>query len=218
MHRRPALARYARPGLAGIRRALRRRRRALAMLALLLAAMALLPSLAPAEARTAPVVVAARDLPTGHELVEGDLRMVDVPAVLLPVRALASDEEAVGRRLAAPLPEGSALTSTQLRDGAVALSADQALLAIPIDTALVRHLTPGSRIDLVVPGTDAATPRTIGATAVEIDETAGESAFPETSGAGGSASTVIVVAVEREDAPAIAHATREGWVVAVPVG
>lgn len=190
------------------------------MLALLLAAMALLPSLAPAEARTAPVVVAARDLPTGHELVEGDLRMVDVPAVLLPVRALASDEEAVGRRLAAPLPEGSALTSTQLRDGAVALSADQALLAIPVDAALVRHLTPGSRIDLVVPGTDAATPRTIGATAVEFDETAGERAFPETSGAGagGSASTVIVVAVEREDAPAIAHATRGGWVVAVPVG
>lgn len=221
MHRRPARAPGPRSGFAGLRRALRRRRRALALLALLLAGAAILPSFAPAPARTAPVVVAARDLPTGHLVVESDLRTVEVPVPLRPSGALASVDSAAGHRLAAPIPDGGALTGARLRDGAdPSVAPGHALLAVPVDTPLVRHITVGSDVELVVPSLDPQSPRKIPATVVETGDSAGDTAFQGAAGMGadGASQAMIVVAVDASDAPAIAHATREGWVVTVPVG
>ncbi len=60
-----------------------------------------------------PVVVAARDLDSGHVLTSGDLTEVSVPPSARPSHVLAADD-ATGRRVAGPLRAGEPLTDRRV--------------------------------------------------------------------------------------------------------
>jgi pilus assembly protein CpaB len=69
------------------------------------------------------IVVAASDLGRGGTLAAGSLRVVDVPAALVPPGAVASADAVAGRVLVADMAEGEALTETRLAgagDGPIA--------------------------------------------------------------------------------------------------
>jgi pilus assembly protein CpaB len=113
------------------------------------------------QRRYAPVkvVVAARDLPAGRVLQDGDLARRDMPSAFVPGGALAADEKgrAVGQQLVYPLSAGDAVVSAHLagRGGptlAARLRRGARAVTVPVDevssqAGLVR---PGDRIDLMV--------------------------------------------------------------------
>lgn len=203
-----------------LRRALRRRRRTLALLAAAGVLVAVLPAVAPADARTAPVVIAARALSAGRILGPSDLTVQEVPLGLVPDAALSTPEDGTGRRLAAPVAAGAMVPRDQLRapDDRVATPGLD-VLAVPADPALMRHLTPGSEVDVIVSTPDPAQTRTIRAIVADQEEPAGHAGDSTiVSGGSGVESAVILIAVDPSETAAIAFATREGWLVLAGVG
>jgi pilus assembly protein CpaB len=102
-----------------------------------------------------PVAVAAHDLRAGARLKPGDLAVRRVPAAYVPRGTLPSASEAVGGRLAAPLPAGGYLTAQLLgaqnaQSGRPLRRGERALeLAVSGGRAL-DAATPGVRVDVVV--------------------------------------------------------------------
>lgn len=199
-----------------LRRALRRRRRALALLAVLAAAMTVLPAFLPPHAESVRVVVAARDLEAGALLGTGDLTTTDVAAALAPAGGVRDPSAAVGHRLASALPRGMALTATQLRaSDDPGLAPGRAVVAVPVDQALVPYLTAGSAVRVVTAAPDQPEARIVPGTVVDPGESAGQTAGSLRPGGGGT--PVAVIAVPTADVATIAYATREGWVEIVRV-
>lgn len=144
----------------GVRRLRRLRRRVRAVVLgrrRLLAALCLGVAVALAvQARTAPppptvaVPVAARDLPAGARIAAGDVRLVafrpgSAPAGLVPAR------RAVGATTAGPVRAGEPLTDVRLL-GPGLLAAHPGTVALPVslaDTAVLRLLRPGDRVDVL---------------------------------------------------------------------
>lgn len=91
------------------------------------------------------VLVAARDLPPGRVLTDGDLRARSMPSDLVPDGALGNAEGV----LAAMLPRGAVATDRHLGDGgwAAGLPADRAAVAVAAEQ--VPRLTAGTRVALV---------------------------------------------------------------------
>lgn len=77
-----------------------------------------------------PVVVAARQLPVGHRLVDGDLRVRDQPAQAVPVGALTGTSAALDRTVVAPLAEGEPVTSLDLRTSALLAGLAEGTVAV----------------------------------------------------------------------------------------
>ncbi|MBU1247370.1 MAG: Flp pilus assembly protein CpaB, partial [Proteobacteria bacterium] len=67
-----------------------------------------------AQAETAPVVVATRDLPRGLTLTQDMLRVVELPANATPARAFTDPAQVEGRVLIAAVGEGETLTPVRL--------------------------------------------------------------------------------------------------------
>lgn len=200
------------------RRALRRRRRLLLILAVLTAAVIVLPSFAPASARTVPVLVAARDLPSGVPLAASDLEVSQVAQGLVPAGALADPREAIGQAVGSPVPRGQPVTAALLqREGG--LEPGRAAVVVPADRALLPHLRIGSEVDVVISTPEPALTRTVRARVLSLGESAGGRAAEAVSGGSASEGTVpVVLSVELSDTAAIAYATREGWVLLACVG
>lgn len=95
------------------------------------------------------VTVAARGLPAGHVLTEGDLRTVPWPEGLVPQDAVTGS---VVGTLVGVLPEGAVLTEAHLGRGGLGalVKKGRAAVAIPLD--LVAEHTLGAVLDVV--GTD----------------------------------------------------------------
>lgn len=203
------------PDLQDLRRALRRRRRTLAVLLLALVAVTVLPQWAPASARTVPVVVTARDLAPGHLLATEDLTTVDVAEALAP--AGPSVEDAVGRRLTTTVAIGTPLDTAWLRNPSDPRSAPgTVVLAVPVDPSLVTHLTPGTRVQVITSTTVPGDTTVTSATVVEMSDSAGQGEGVLGAGAGGS--RTVVLATDPGGARDIAYATREGWVALAILG
>src|SRR4051794_25378589 len=96
------------------RRALRRHRRKLAVLATLAAVLTGLTALAPPRPATVSVVTAARLLPGGSSITAADLDQTALPAQAVPDGALTDPTELIGRKVAGPVPTRQVLTTGAL--------------------------------------------------------------------------------------------------------
>src|SRR4051812_31367650 len=148
------------PILRPVRRAVLARRR---LLAALLTAVAVATGLHAATATPpaeVPVVVAARDLPSGTVLGDEDLRTVGFRPGSVPAGVAAAP---AGRTLAAPLRAGEPVTDVRLV-GPSLIEGYPGLAAVPVrlpDAAMADLLAVGDRVDLV-----SADPQRSGATVV----------------------------------------------------
>ncbi len=143
--------------LRAVRHQLRRRRRLLAAALTAVAVLGVLRALAPSEPDTVEVLVAARDLPSGTLLDDGDLVAHDYPQDLAPPDVATT---ALGRVLAAPLGRGEVLTDARLVGPGLALAEPgQTILPVRLpDAGMATLLQPGDEVDLVAtdPGTGAS--------------------------------------------------------------
>ncbi len=131
-----------------VRRLVLRRRRAIAALLTAIAVAAGLQAVAGPAPETVPVLVAARDLPAGAELAEGDFRTVRFAPDSQPDGVVT---DPVGQVLAAPLRSGEPVTDVRLV-GPELTTGQPGLVAVPVrlpDPGMVALLDVGDRIDLV---------------------------------------------------------------------
>lgn len=134
-----------------------RRRRLIAALLFGVGAAVAVRSVAPPAPATATLLVAARDLPAGREVAAADLVPVEVPPDAVP-EGLA--RAPVGRRLAAPVRAGEAVTDVRLVGPALGTAQPAGTVTVPLrlsDAGQVSLLTPGDRISLLGTDTRAGT-------------------------------------------------------------
>jgi Flp pilus assembly protein CpaB len=111
----------------------------------------------PAPERTAPVVVAARDLPAGSVLRPRDLTVRNWPARLRPDSAVPAPTRLVGARLAGPLARGEPVTEMRVLGRALTSGLGPGTVAVSVDlpasgAAIARA---GDYVDLLAgPATD----------------------------------------------------------------
>ncbi len=128
------------------------RRRALAVLATVLAVFATVSALQPDRGETVPVLAAARDLPGGTVLAAGDLVPLSLPAGAAPGAAVSEASELVGRALNGPVSARSVLTRAAVATGQSLARPGYVVVALPLDNdALAPLVAPGARIDLIDP-------------------------------------------------------------------
>lgn len=151
----------------GRRRAARRqrvRRWSAAVLAAL-AAFATVSALRPADtpATGLPTVVAARDLPAGAVLTEGDLLVEPRPAGQRPDTATGTTTGLPGRVLTSPISAREIVTSARLRGSGLLAGqpAGTVAMSLPVLDPGSTGVAPGSRIDLYASGTGAVVARDV---------------------------------------------------------
>ena len=185
----------ARRRIRAVRHQLRRRRRLIAAVLAAAAVVAGLRTVAPPAPDTVAVLVAARDLPSGALLEDGDLLTRDFPAELAPPGATGA---ASGRVLAAPVRRGEVLTDVRVVGPGLALAqpGDTVLPVRLPDAGMATLLRPGDEIDLVAtdPGTGAST-----VVARDVTVLATPTGAPD-GPAGGSGGALVVVGASAEEA------------------
>ena len=185
-------------------------RRLLAALCAAVAVLAAVKALAPGAPHLVAVWAAARDLPGGSPLSSQDLRTVALPADAVPAGALTAGAPVVGRLLAAPVRRGEPLTDVRLL-GPSLLTAlpEPGLVAVPVrvadGSAAAALVHPGDVVDVLAvddqaTGGSASRPVTV-ASAVRVV------AVPARAAASGDAAGLVVVAVDRAQAGALAAAS-----------
>jgi Flp pilus assembly protein CpaB len=156
MSPRPLLPPASRPALAirSLRRAVRLRRRLLAG-GLAAGSVAIgLGVLSPPPAPTAPVVVAAADLPGGGVLAARDLTVRDFDPSTVPAGATTSPRRLLGRVLAAPVRAGEPLTDVRVVGPGLLRGRGPGVVAAPVriaDADSVGLLRVGDRVDVLAP-------------------------------------------------------------------
>lgn len=191
----------ARRRIRAVRHQLRRRRRLVAALLVAAAVLAGLRTVAPPAPDTVAVLVAARDLPSGALLEDGDLVRRDFPAGLAPPGATGA---AAGRVLAAPVRRGEVLTDVRLV-GPVLADAVPGETVLPVrlpDAGMATLLRAGDEVDLLAtdPGTGETT-----VVARDVTVLATPTGVPD-GPAGGSGGALVVVGASATEAIAIAGA------------
>jgi Flp pilus assembly protein CpaB len=119
-------------------------------LALMLLGLLVVLGYSAAASRRTPVLVAARDLPTGAVVHASDLRSSRVGAdsdVLAALVSVAQERAVVGRRLAVPVGAGEPLPRSAL--AASSASPAALTLAVPVAHALGGQLQPGDRVSVL---------------------------------------------------------------------
>lgn len=144
-----------------------RARKAVALLLVALAVAALVADVLGAGAGTTAVTVAARDLPAGTKLSDGDVTTVELPDAAVPAAARAG-ADVVGRTTAGPIGAGEAVTATRLVGEELAAKLaggpGAAIVAItPQDSGLTALLGTGDAVDVITAGPEGA--RTVAAAA-----------------------------------------------------
>lgn len=132
-------------------------RRVLVVACLLLAALSAISAAQPATPGAA-VVVASRDLPAGHVIVAGDVRVERWPAHQVPQRRLGSVRDAIGGRPATAVAAGEPLTSVRLIGAGLASGLPPGLVVVTVslaDPAAASLIHTGDQVDLVR-GADAS--------------------------------------------------------------
>ena len=198
------------------RRALRRRRRLLAGLAVAALVAAVLPSMLPPSARGVEVVVTDVALEAGTVLTASHLRTVRVAEDLVPAGAAHEVDGVLGRAVRVPLDAGAPVLPGVLESpDAAEVPEGSVLMAVPVPEALVPHLRPGTAIELLP--TD---PVLLGGSGVRarvlevVPSRGGTSALAGT--AAGTAEALVTI--ERSRAGEVAHALGMGAVVVTVIG
>lgn len=203
------------------RRALRRRRRTLTVLAatLLVAALvpSVLPALLPGASPSVSVVVASTDLPAGTTLSNGHLDTVRVAEDLAPPRTVASPEQLQGRSTAVAIPSGAPLLPGMLEGEVTGVVPEgAALIAISAPAVLGPHLSPGTMIEILSSTPEAGATRSTRAQVVEVSPSDDGATAPL--GATSPSQTVLLVTVDAPGARDLAHALHEGWMTITVIG
>jgi Flp pilus assembly protein CpaB len=145
-----------------------------------------------------PAVVAVRELPVGDVVRPDDVRVARLPEGVLPVEPVRDPDDVTGRTLTRSVPAGAVLTAGDVADGGPAAHLPDGLVAFPLPLSDTGVLSPGQRVDLVAgDGGGSGSRLASGALVLVVED--------------GSA----WVAVQREEAPALAAAGRWGEVVPV---
>lgn len=198
------------------RRALRRRRRLLALLALAVAVAALLPSVLPPSVRGTDVVVAREQLPAGTELAPEHLRTVRIADQLVPDGAPASSQELLGRTTVIPLGAGAPLLPPVLAGPqSVTTPAGSVLMVVPVAEVLLPHLRPGIELELLLPDPVSGS---IGRVPAQVIEVTDGDQGPDALGSGAPGTMAVLVAVERPRAGELAHALGAATVEVAVIG
>jgi Flp pilus assembly protein CpaB len=150
---------------------------------------------APDPPVTAPVLVAAHDLPAGRTLTAADLRSASWPIRVTPSGGLgpAAAPALLGRMLAGPIRAGEPLTDTRVLGPGLLAGQPAGTVALPVrlgDPAAAAFVRAGDRVDVLV--TAASTWATTtdpplssdGSTAPDGSTTPGNSAASGQSGSG----------------------------------
>ncbi len=206
-----------------LRRFLVRRRRLLAGLLAALACGIAVEAYLPPDARTVLLLTADGDLPAGHVLQPGDLRLSSLPAAASPPGAFSDSGTVAGKRLAVPLRAGTALTDSYLVGPGLLTGSPEGTAAVPLrtaDPAAAGLLSPGVLVDVMLAagtgfdgaGFDGGAEATLLAAGVPVlwiaDGTAEAGAtWP---GSGNSDAGLVVVAARGQDAAALAGASERG--------
>lgn len=133
----------------GLRRALRRHRRILASALVGLAILAALHATSTTSDH-ASVLVLSRTVAGGEPLARTDLRLVAVPASLIPDDALIDPGAAVGQQVSTTRSSGTILTLHDLQGGRDLVAAGRVALPVLLqDSPAVSLLRVGDRIDLI---------------------------------------------------------------------
>jgi Flp pilus assembly protein CpaB len=149
------------------RRALRRHRRKLAILATLAAVLAGLTALAPPRPATVSVVTAEHMLAGGTTVRAEDLDTMELPPGAVPDGAWSEPSEVVGQTLAGPVPAGQVLTPTALlRHRASASGSVVAPLPLA-DDRVTALLEAGDQVDVLAADSQTGKTRVV-ATAIRV--------------------------------------------------
>lgn len=151
-----------------------------------------------------PVLVAARDLAAGSRLGAGDVALARWPPSIRPPAALRVASAGLGRRLAAPITAGEAITTTRLSGPGLLAGAAPDVVAAHValaDPAVTTMVHPGDTVD-VLSGSDGAVVAAA-ATVLSVDDAAGAALL---GGSQADQSSGLVVAVSREAASAMTRA------------
>jgi Flp pilus assembly protein CpaB len=149
------------------RRALRRHRRKLAILATLAAVLAGLTALAPPRPATVSVVTAEHMLAGGTTVRAEDLDTTELPPGAVPDGAWSEPSEVIGQTLAGPVPAGQVLTPTALlRHRASASGSVVAPLPLA-DDRVTALLEAGDQVDVLAADSQTGKTRVV-ATAIRV--------------------------------------------------
>lgn len=180
--------------------------------------------LTPTPLSTATALAAARDLPAGTAVTEGDVARIQVPPGMLAEGFIKDDAAATGRQLAAPMRKGQLLTDAQLLGPGLLAGTPSGSAAVPLrmaDASSIQLVSPGQLINVVLTsanGFDQQGPSEVLASAVPVlwtSKKGGQSgqwlATTETDG-------LIVVAATAEQSSRLAGASTQGRLFFVLVG
>ena len=111
-----------------------------------------------AETRKGEVVLATRDLPVGHVIEEGDIKVVGWPGEALPEGYLAATPAAVGRGVIQPVHPNEPLLEAKLapKDGGgglpVAINEGMRAISVRVDEVIsvAGFVVPGTRVDVLL--------------------------------------------------------------------
>jgi len=195
-----------------------RHRRLLAGVLAALACGVAVEAYLPPDARTVSVVIAGADLPAGHVLGPGDLRVTSLPADADAPGSFAAAAAVTGKRLAVPLRAGSVLTDSFLVGPGLLAGSPAGTSAVPLrtaDPAVADLLSPGVLVDVMLtPGDnfDGAAAASLLAAGVPVlwiggDAPDGGGSWP---GPAEADAGLVVVAASGQEAAALAGASERG--------
>lgn len=148
------------------RTAVSRRRRLVAAALCALAVTLLILRFAPPSTRTVPVLTATGDVAAGKRIGDADVTVARFPADLVPAGALSEASEAAGRTSTVALSAGQPLTGSSVLGPGMLTGQPDGITAATVrvsDPAILRHIRPGDRVDVVhhPDGAGANGPRTL---------------------------------------------------------
>lgn len=182
------------------RRAVRRHRRKLAVLATVAAVLTGLAALAPPQPATVTVVTAARELTAGSTLTAADLDQTALPVRAVPEGASTDAAALVGQKVAGPVPERQVLTASSLLRHRAA-GGRTVVAPLPLaDDRVSRLLQAGDVVDVLAAENETGKTRVV-ASAVRV-VTGAIADTDDGSGAGG----LVLVEVSPDTAAALAGA------------
>lgn len=172
-----------------IRRFVLHHRRIIAACLAGLAVLAALSSLKPSSPGT-PVVVASRDLASGSTLQDADLTTVSLPPGSRPSHGWSAADKLLGRRIAAPIRKGEALTDYRLLEPSLLEGYDDGFVLAMVPVAEPGQLTAlrvGSHVNVIATEPQGEADSTVVARRAEI------AALPGVTEGEGSSTVALIV-------------------------
>jgi pilus assembly protein CpaB len=170
------------------------------------------------DRETIPVVLAAKDLPLGTVLAEGDLLLLDWPAGAVPIGFATSKEELVDRSLIANVQTNEAILATKLADSGLLgiiplIPPGMRALSVRVDeiVGVAGFVTPQTWVDVILVQTPPGGSERVSKVILQkIQAIAAGTAIEKTEDGTPVPVSVVTVLVTLEEAEKLFLATQEG--------